>query len=339
MEAHDDCSSESQELDEESYEPPLTSSPAPSADDASDGSHDDQESTKPTSGIHRPSLYLQQRCPLCFGGDKPHDGNFLYVIIYIHILSSHFSIFSADVIVCIDACFTHKRRNPAKGGVKGPENLHPETVFVSEKKVAEMKAFVETTRPIKSKAKENTKDASDGLGVEDSYEPGMKVPVSALEGCLASFIAADERRTKASTQFFADTGLMAMLCRHDHVLWIVNLTTAGEQQYYALALIKELFLHLPSSMTVGILYDIGCQLERSCKIWGFLEEFITRIIFALAVFHAYGHQWPCQLIYHPRKCEGFGLSDGEGCERLWSSIKLLIPSMRVAGVSGHISSL
>ncbi|EDR08571.1 uncharacterized protein LACBIDRAFT_296860 [Laccaria bicolor S238N-H82] len=159
----------------------------------------------------------------------------------------------------------------------------------------------------------------------------MKVPVSALEGCLASFIAADERRTKASTQFFADTGLMAMLCRHDHVLWLVNMTTAGERQYYALVLIKMLFMNLPLSMTVGILYDIGCQLERCCQIWGFLEEFMARILFALVVFHAYGHQWPCQLVYHPHKCEGFGLSDGEGCERFWSAIKLLIPSMRVAG--------
>ena len=241
------------------------------------------------------------------------------------------------MIVCIDACFTHKRRNPAKGGTKGPENLHPSTVFVPDKIVAEMKAFVESVRPEKSKrAQGKTKEASERPDAEDSYEPGMKVPVSALDGCLSSFVAADERRIKSSTQFFADTGLMAMLCHHDHVLWIVNMTTAGEKQYYALALIKQLFLHLPLSMTVGILYDIGCQLERSCKIWGFLEDFLLRIFFALAVFHAYGHQWPCQLIYHPRKCEGFGLSDGEGCERFWSSIKLLIPSMRVAGVS-HLS--
>jgi hypothetical protein len=63
---------------------------------------------------------------------------------------------------------------------------------------------------------------------------------------------------------------------------------------------------------------------------------MARILFALAVFHAYGHQWPCQLVYHPRKCEGFGLSDGEGCELFWSAIKLLIPSMRVAGVSVHL---
>jgi hypothetical protein len=53
----------------------------------------------------------------------------------------------------------------------------------------------------------------------------------------------------------------------------------------------------------------------------------------LSIFHAYGHQWPCQLIYHPRKCIGFGLSDGEGCERFWSSIRRLIPNLRVSGVS------
>ncbi|EDQ98245.1 uncharacterized protein LACBIDRAFT_306725 [Laccaria bicolor S238N-H82] len=96
--------------------------------------------------------------------------------------------------------------------------------------------------------------------------------------------------------------------------------TVGRAQYYALALIKELFLNLPLSMTVGILYDIGCQLERR-------------------LFHAYGHQWPCQLIYHPRKCEGFGLSDGEGCECFWSSIKLIIPSMCVAGFYHHLFTI
>ncbi|KAG1858086.1 hypothetical protein F4604DRAFT_1882907 [Suillus subluteus] len=66
-------------------------------------------------------------------------------------------------------------------------------------------------------------------------------------------------------------------------------------------------------MTVGLLYDIGCQLEWSCCKWSLLDESILlRITFAVAIFHAYGHQWPCQIIYHPRKCEGFGLSDGEG---------------------------
>lgn len=54
---------------------------------------------------------------------------------------------------------------------------------------------------------------------------------------------------------------MAMLCCHDHVLWLINMTSAGEKQHYALALIKKLFDNIPSEMTIGLLYDIGCQLH------------------------------------------------------------------------------
>lgn len=167
----------------------------------------------------------------------------------------------------------------------------------------------------------------------DGYEDGMKVPSSVLNECNESFVAADEKRQKASTQYFADTGIMALLCRHDRVLWTVNMTSAGEKQYYVLALLQRLFEHLPPTMTVGVLYDIGCQLHRSCFKWGFLREYLPRITFGISVFHAYGHQWPCQIVYHPRKCAGFGLTDGEGCERFWSAIKILIPSLRVSGVS------
>lgn len=169
--------------------------------------------------------------------------------------------------------------------------------------------------------------------VHDGYEDRMRIPVSVLDGCSESFVAADEKREKASTRFFADTGLMALLCQHDRVLWLVNMTSAGEKQYYSLALVKQLFEHLPPDMLVGLLYDIGCQLERSCWKWGFLDDSIlSRISFGISVFHAYGHQWPCQIVYHPRKCAGFGLSDGEGCECLWSALKHLIPVLRVSGV-------
>jgi hypothetical protein len=146
------------------------------------------------------------------------------------------------------------------------------------------------------------------------------------------FKAADEKREKASTQFFSDTGLMALLCHHDRVLWLVNMTHAGERQHYALALLRRLFDNIPPNMTVGLLYDIACQLHRSCLKWGFFENELHRITFAVSLFHAFGHQWPCQIIYHPRKCPGFGLTDGEGCERFWSALKKLIPGLRVSGV-------
>ena len=50
-----------------------------------------------------------------------------------------------------------------------------------------------------------------------NYEPGMHVP-TAVDECNNSFTAADSSRVKASTQFFADTGVMALLCQHDRVL-------------------------------------------------------------------------------------------------------------------------
>jgi hypothetical protein len=111
-----------------------------------------------------------------------------------------------------------------------------------------------------------------------------------------------------------------------------NMTSAGKIQYYALALLWELLSNLPKIMTVGCLYDIGCQLHHSCVKWNFLEEDLARVHFGISVFHAFAHNWACQLVYHPRKCPGFGLSDGEGCERLWSELKKLIPSLRISGV-------
>ncbi|RDB18751.1 hypothetical protein Hypma_014627 [Hypsizygus marmoreus] len=237
----------------------------------------------------------------------------------------------ADVIVCLDACFTQKRRNPARGSGRGPANVHADSVFVSDAQIAASKSEVETLRP----AHVPKKSAEDA----DGFEPSMKVPTSALDGCNESFLAADEKRMKASTRFFSDTGLMALLCRHDRVLWLANMTTAGERQYYALALIERLFENIPRTMTVGLLYDIGCQLHRSCEKWNFLQKYRDRIIFGISVFHAYGHQWACQVIYHPRKCKGFGLSDGEGCERFWSFIKPLIPSLRVSGYYRRLYSI
>jgi hypothetical protein len=86
-----------------------------------------------------------------------------------------------------------------------------------------------------------------------------------LDECEKSFIAAQEKVVKASKNFYSDTGLMALLCRHDRVLWVANLTSPGERQHYAIALLEELFRHLPKTWNVGMLYDIGCQLDRSIE--------------------------------------------------------------------------
>jgi hypothetical protein len=174
-------------------------------------------------------------------------------------------------------------------------------------------------------------DEEDEDHIED---PQMPVPKSVLDDCQASFSAADEKRMKSSTQFFDDTGLMGLNCRHDHLLFLVNMKTAGEKQFNMYALLYMFLLHLPRWFVVGFLYDIACQLERSARLWGFLPpEMLARLQFAVSVLHAFGHHWVCQMLFHPRRRRFFGLSDGEGCERFWHSISKLIGYLRVCGVS------
>ncbi|KAJ6487507.1 hypothetical protein DFH09DRAFT_1252792 [Mycena vulgaris] len=144
----------------------------------------------------------------------------------------------------------------------------------------------------------------------------MPVPTSVLDECEASSTAADERRTKSSTQFFDNTALMGLNCRHNHLLFLVNMKTAGEKQFYMYALLEMLFQHLPWKFVVGFLYDIACQLEHSARKWGFLPQ--------MSVLHAFGHNWVWQMMYHPRHWTLFGLTDREGCEHFWHSINKLI---------------
>ncbi|KAF7369959.1 hypothetical protein MSAN_00625700 [Mycena sanguinolenta] len=263
----------------------------------------------------RPSDYLLSRCPACFGGLE-HDPSQ-----------------KVDIDVCLDACFNLKRRR--KKGGRDPPRTHPGTHFVPEETAEKMDEHVDGVRPAKnSQAKQaRVEDEADG------FEGDMKVPRSVLDECESSFKAADEKREKASTQFFDDTGIMALLCRHDRVLWLVNMRTPGEKQYYALALLETLFQHLPSNIRVGVLYDIACQLHRSCTKFGFLGRYLHRILFAVSVFHAFAHRWACQLIYHPLKCRGFGFTNGEGCERFWHSISKLIPYLRVAGYHHRLHTI
>ncbi|KAJ6564318.1 hypothetical protein B0H19DRAFT_1258773 [Mycena capillaripes] len=217
-------------------------------------------------------------------------------------------------LVCLNACFTHRK----KASVPDPPKTHPHTHFVPEEQSEQMENYVDAVRGT------------------DKPKPKK---VSVLNSCEVSFTAADEKRAKTSTKGYDDTALMALLCRHDRVLWIVNMHSAGEKQFPALLLIETLYQHLPLWVIVGLLYNIACQLERSARKWGFLDRYLDRLIFAVAVFHAFGHDWPCQLLYHPRKRQGFGLTNGEGCEWFWHSISHLIAHLRISSYHHRLYTL
>jgi hypothetical protein len=158
------------------------------------------------------------------------------------------------VIVCIDANFAH---TCLESSSHDPPMTHPQSFFLKDEDVSEMQEIVEKSRESKS----NNESRSKGNGSRN--EPNMmQVPDHVLEQCEKSYSAAQETG-RTSKVLYRDTGLMAMLCRHDRVLWLVNMTTAGEKQYYAFALLRQLMQSLPDDWTVGLMYDIACQIERS----------------------------------------------------------------------------
>ena len=91
----------------------------------------------------------------------------------------------------------------------------------------------------------------------------MAMPDEAIDQCETLYEAADGKKQKAAIDCFDDTGIMALICRHDIPLFFANIDTPGEQQKYSIALIEHLFSFIPFEANVVILYDIGCMLAQS----------------------------------------------------------------------------
>jgi hypothetical protein len=149
---------------------------------------------------------------------------------------------------------------------------------------------------------------------------------------------------------------MGCCCRHDQVIYLANIHQTGEQRCLPLAILKKLFEDVELSCPVGVLYDIGCLLKKFLDLVGlhtltlfssyangadhkFLpfepqrEYFMfsakkEHLKFGTSVFHAYVHEWKCQVKFNPRFNVGWGMSDGEGLERLWSLLAPLVRTLR-----------
>jgi len=182
-----------------------------------------------------------------------------------HILSTYLfltdCIISAHCIIALDANFAQKC---LKGRYEDLPLVHPATQFIPDTVVQEMAARIESLKKKPSKVS----------GV------GLCLPEEVLKDCEVSSTTAHTSEAKASTVIYVDTGLVALVCRHDRVLWVVNMDTPGERQHYAFTLLERLFLNIPSEWHIGVLYDIACQIERSM-----LKVYMTSISCNRAITH------------------------------------------------------
>ncbi|KNZ50188.1 hypothetical protein VP01_4554g1, partial [Puccinia sorghi] len=70
-----------------------------------------------------------------------------------------------------------------------------------------------------------------------------------------------------------------------------------------------------------------------------LPQYSTRMNFATSIFHSYVHNWKCQLAYNPRLNEGWGLTDGEVLEHLWSYLSPPVSPLKYATRKHRLSAI
>ncbi|KAG6835936.1 hypothetical protein H0H93_013187, partial [Arthromyces matolae] len=246
---------------------------------------------------------LQRRCPACFGG-----------VTFGRTFNE-----GGDIQVCVDGNFNH-RHLTSSGDC--PKFYDPE-YFLPKSQIDEVGDRIERARGKKPKKRTPT------------------VPDEAVDECESTHVSGSGSNSKTNMDKFDDSGVMALVCRHDVPLFLANIDTPGEQQKYGVALLTHLFSLIPASATVAALYDVGCVLDRSSQLvilpdgfslqYDLFSDSITqRLQFATSAMHAYVHQWACQLVYNPRLRVGLGLTDGEGVERLWSRLRKLIGITRTS---------
>ncbi|KAG1836027.1 hypothetical protein C8R48DRAFT_783020 [Suillus tomentosus] len=230
---------------------------------------------------------LIQRCPACFGGT----------------MFGKPTADGGDIHTATDGNFHHRHRRAAGDF----PHFYDPTYFLPKQYVDDV------GRRIEAQCKRPAKSAV------------PLVPDEAIDQCETAYKAADGKKQKAAMDSFDDTGVMALICRHDIPLFLLILTLWENSKKYSVALLEHLFSLIPPYATVVALYDVGCVLARSLSKYDILPgSIVSRLRLATTAMHAYRHEWACQLVYNPRMCIGLGLSDGEGTERLWSRLVRLI---------------
>ncbi|KAH9817981.1 hypothetical protein DFH28DRAFT_1081037 [Melampsora americana] len=246
-----------------------------------------------------PLEVLATSCPSCFGPKVPGKRPD-----------------KPDNIICLDANFQQRRHLAASAAWRGDTGVLP-SVFLSPVEVLSWKTKLDSANQRKDVV---------------------------VDPCSAQHTAANDVRGGQTWRGCDETGLMGMACRHDVLLKFINIVQSGERGYYPLAMLDWILrttTHEGETRRFGVLYDIGCSMEKGIIKRNFFpeERRSGRLMFGTSVFHSYVHQWACQLKYNPRLNNNWGLSDGEGIERVWASLACLVGALRYCTKAHRLCAL
>ncbi|POW13287.1 hypothetical protein PSHT_07824 [Puccinia striiformis] len=258
-----------------------------------------QTLVRTVTSITKQDELAQQSCPACFGVVLPANHS-------MHQPDNH------KIYICLDANFQQRHHERSS---KNYIKIESQPLFIPPEDIQESNTEI--------------RDA----------EIAKKVSQKAKDRCTEQHKAADDRRNASSWKGCDDTGLFGCCCRHDSVISFCNIFKTGEGRGLPMSIIKRLFADINPDVNVGVLYDIGCTLGKFLQKRDLLTDLRPRMTFATAVFHSYVHDWPCQLQFNPRYNDGWGLTDGEGLERLWSYLSPLVSPLRYATRNHRISAI
>ncbi|OAV91961.1 hypothetical protein PTTG_02571 [Puccinia triticina 1-1 BBBD Race 1] len=146
-----------------------------------------------------------------------------------------------------------------------------------------------------------------------------------VDPCTEQHTAANNVRSASTWAGCDDTGIFGMACRHDQLLRMINIVQSGEKAYYPMTMIQNILSTTKSESNqqipkkIGFLYDIGCNIEK-----GILRR------------NQFSGERNCnQLMFGTR----WGMSDGEGMERKWSSLSPLISQLRYSTKNHRLVAL
>ncbi|KAA1080941.1 hypothetical protein PGT21_025947 [Puccinia graminis f. sp. tritici] len=206
------------------------------------------------------------------------------------------------LIVCLDGNFQHRHHSKAS---RDYERIHTPSLFISQSEVDAMTAKI---RDIELRKK----------------------PQNKKDRCTEAHKAADDKRNESSWKGCDDTGLMGCCCRHDAAIYVANINKSGEQRCFPMALLNKIINNVESDRHVGILYDIGCSLDKfmtlPASVWdlGFpcLRSFVDM---------SAGLQSPIE--------RRMGVIRWGGTERMWSYLSPLVSPLRYATRNHRLAAI
>ncbi|PLW41068.1 hypothetical protein PCASD_07971 [Puccinia coronata f. sp. avenae] len=217
-----------------------------------------------------------------------------------------------DIFICLDGNFQHRHHERAS---KNHLPLQIPDLFLDPSEISAADAYILR------------------------QEQAQKKTQTQKDHCSTQHKAADDKRNASTWKGCDDTGLMGTCCRHDSLIYYCNINRAGEGRGLPVAILTRLYKDINPNVNLRVLYDIGCSLEKFISLRKMFPEDIHRTKFATSIFHSYVHEWECQLKYNPRYNVGWGMSDGEGLERLWSYLSALVSPLRYATRNHRLNSL